>query len=61
MMHLAIDEGKEIMTEEYRHFLEDKQNKQLYLTVMEIVKLDNEWKDIKSGVEINLAKLMIKN
>jgi AAA+ ATPase superfamily predicted ATPase len=53
----VINEGKKIMIDEFKHFLEGKSNKELYLTLMDVLKIANLWRDIKRGVEIKLGKI----
>lgn len=54
---LTIEEGKKIMVEEFKHFLEGKTNKKIYTTIMSVLKVVNTWKDIKRGVEIKLGNV----
>ncbi|AAK41452.1 ATP-binding protein [Saccharolobus solfataricus] len=53
----TIGEGKKIMLEEFNHFLSNKENKQLYCNIMNVLKLASKWKDIKNGVEIRMGKV----
>ena len=56
-MSSTIEEGKKIMIDEFKHFLEGKSNKRLYTTIMSVLKVVNTWKDIKRGVEIKLGNV----
>jgi len=56
-LSLTMKEGRKIMAEEFKHFLESKSNKLLYLTIMDVLKVVNRWKDIKRGVEIRMGKV----
>ena len=56
-MSSTIEEGKKIMIDEFKHFLEGKSNKRLYATIMSVLKVVNTWKDIKRGVEIKLGNV----
>ncbi|MEM0374109.1 MAG: ATP-binding protein [Sulfolobaceae archaeon] len=53
----TVEEGKKIMAEEFRHFLGDKVNKELYIEIMKTIKIVSRWKEIKRGVEIALGKI----
>ena len=57
LMSSTIEEGKKIMIDEFKHFLEGKSNKRLYTTIMSVLKVVNTWKDIKRGVEIKLGNV----
>jgi Predicted ATPase (AAA+ superfamily) len=56
-MSSTIEEGKKIMIDEFKHFLEGKSNKRLYTTIMSVLKVVNAWKDVKRGVEIKLGNV----
>jgi len=56
-LNLTLNEGRKIMIDEFKHFLENKSNKILYIKLMDIVKVVNRWKDIKRGVEISVGKI----
>jgi AAA+ ATPase superfamily predicted ATPase len=56
-MAYTIEEGKKIMIDEFKHFLEGKNNKKIYTTIMNVLKVVNTWKDIKRGVEIKLGNV----
>ena len=56
-LKLTLDEGRKIMMDEFKHFLENKSNKQLYLTIMDTVKVVSKWRDIKRGIEIKIGKV----
>lgn len=53
----AVEEGKKIMVEELKHFLEGRTNKVLYVTIMDVLKVANRWRDVKKGVEIRLGRV----
>ena len=55
-LNQTIEEGKKIMIDELDHFLSDKKNRELYLTIMEVLKFANRWKEIKTGVEVKLGE-----
>ncbi|WP_252896654.1 AAA family ATPase [Metallosphaera hakonensis] len=53
----TVEQGKKIVAEEFRHFLESKVNKELYVETMRTVKVVSRWKEIKRGVEMALGKI----
>ena len=53
----TINQGKEIMAEEFSHFLEGRVNKALYAEIMEALKIMSRWKDIKRAVELSLGNV----
>jgi hypothetical protein len=45
------------MIGEFEHFLENKNNKIVYTTLMDVIKVANKWRDIKRGMEIAIGQI----
>ncbi|BBG23617.1 hypothetical protein IC006_0905 [Sulfuracidifex tepidarius] len=56
-LNSTVAEGSKIMVDEFKHFLENKGNKALYVKLMEIVKVVSRWSEIKRGIEISLGNI----
>jgi len=56
-LNFAESEGKKIMIGEFEHFLENKNNKIVYTTLMDVIKVANKWRDIKRGMEIAIGQI----
>jgi hypothetical protein len=54
-LNSTIGEGRKIAEEEFKHFLEKRSNRMLYVKLMDLIKVVNRWSDIKRGVEISVG------